>query len=209
MQRMGGGSCPCSGGLLKGGGNNPSCGCDMQAGWPSASVLPRGGTSMQGGKWNFNEFNLALTKNGRTRHLRGRWNNNRNSNRRTNNTNNNNGNGDSRISRITSAPSTLSFPSTRRSGSTRRSRSSRRSRSTRRTPRSPLYAPQSPQYAPQTPPYGSQILSGLSQPQSPAYEPVSPQYEPVSPIYSVGGRKTKKHGKRCSCFTCMFKKMKL
>lgn len=55
MQRMGGGGCPCSGGLLKGGskqrggGNNPSCGCDMQAGWPSASVLPRGGTTMQSG----------------------------------------------------------------------------------------------------------------------------------------------------------------
>ena len=50
MQKQGGGNCPCSGGLLKGGGNNPSCGCDMQAGWPSASVLPRGGPTMQGGK---------------------------------------------------------------------------------------------------------------------------------------------------------------
>lgn len=58
---------------MGGGGNNPSCGCDMQAGWPSASVFPRGGLQ-GGGNWNFNEFNLALTKNGKTRHLRGKWN---------------------------------------------------------------------------------------------------------------------------------------
>ena len=56
----------------RGGGNNPSCGCDMQAGWPPASEFPRGG--LQGGGWDFNEFNLALTKNGKTRHLKGKWN---------------------------------------------------------------------------------------------------------------------------------------
>jgi hypothetical protein len=60
----------------RGGGNDPSCGCDMQAGWPPASEFPRGG--LQGGGWNFNEFNLALTKNGKTRHLRGKWNGNSN-----------------------------------------------------------------------------------------------------------------------------------
>jgi len=57
----------------QGGGNDPTCGCDMQAGWPSASQFPRGG--LQGGGWNFNEFNLAVTKHGKTRHLKGKWNN--------------------------------------------------------------------------------------------------------------------------------------
>ncbi len=33
-----------------GGGNNPTCGCDMQAGWPSASELPRGGIQGGGGR---------------------------------------------------------------------------------------------------------------------------------------------------------------
>jgi hypothetical protein len=56
----------------QGGGNDPTCGCDMQAGWPSASQFPRGG--LQGGGFDFNEFNLALTKNGKTRHLKGKWN---------------------------------------------------------------------------------------------------------------------------------------
>jgi hypothetical protein len=79
---------------MGGGGNNPSCGCDMQAGWPPASEFPRGG--LQGGGkrggavMNFNEFNLALSKNGRTRHLRGRWNNNNNGNNYTNTMNNGN-----------------------------------------------------------------------------------------------------------------------
>ncbi len=83
MQRMGGG------------GNDPSCGCDMQAGWPPASTFPRGGLQ-GGGNWNFNEFNLALTKNGKTRHLKGKWNNgmnsvySNNSNRNSNNSNKNN-----------------------------------------------------------------------------------------------------------------------
>jgi hypothetical protein len=67
MQKMGGGK-------YRGGGNDPTCGCDMQAGWPSASTFPRGGLQ-GGGNWNFNEFNLALTKNGKTRHLKGKWNN--------------------------------------------------------------------------------------------------------------------------------------
>lgn len=48
MQRMGGG------------GNDPSCGCDMQAGWPSASTFPRGG--LQGGR-RINSFSLELTGN--------------------------------------------------------------------------------------------------------------------------------------------------
>jgi hypothetical protein len=76
MQRMGGG------------GNDPSCGCDMQAGWPPASELPRGGLQ-GGGNWNFNEFNLALTKNGKTKHLRGKWNTNgmRSPSMNTNNSN--------------------------------------------------------------------------------------------------------------------------
>ena len=82
MQRMGGGK-------QKGGGNDPSCGCDMQAGWPSASELPRGGLQ-GGGNWNFNEFNLALTKNGKTRHLKGKWNKNNNGMRPSMNTNNSN-----------------------------------------------------------------------------------------------------------------------
>jgi hypothetical protein len=58
---------------LGGGGNDPTCGCDTQAGWPSPSELPRGGIQ-GGGTMNFNDFNLALTKNGKTRHLRGKWN---------------------------------------------------------------------------------------------------------------------------------------
>jgi hypothetical protein len=91
MQRMGGGK-------QRGGGNDPTCGCDMQAGWPPASELPRGGLqgggslatpSHRGGNWNFNEFNLALTKNGKTRHLKGKWNNN-NSNQNMNMNINNN-----------------------------------------------------------------------------------------------------------------------
>lgn len=82
MQRMGGGK-------HRGGGNDPSCGCDMQAGWPSASELPRGGLQ-GGGNWNFNEFNLALTKNGKTRHLKGKWNKNNNGMRPSMNTGNSN-----------------------------------------------------------------------------------------------------------------------
>ena len=84
MQRMGGGKYR---GKHSGGGNDPSCGCDMQAGWPSASELPRGGLQ-GGGNWNFNEFNLALTKNGKTRHLKGKWNKNNNGMRPSMNTSN-------------------------------------------------------------------------------------------------------------------------
>jgi hypothetical protein len=52
-----------------GGGNDPSCGCDMQAGWPPASEFPRGG--LQGGG-AINSFNLALTNNeGKITHYRG------------------------------------------------------------------------------------------------------------------------------------------
>ena len=71
MQKVGGAK---RGGKQRGGGNDPSCGCDMQAGWPPASQFPRGGLQ-GGGSLNFNEFNLALTKNGKTRHLKGKWNN--------------------------------------------------------------------------------------------------------------------------------------
>jgi hypothetical protein len=84
-----------------GGGNDPTCGCDTQAGWPSAAELPRGGIQ-GGGTMNFNEFNLALTKNGKTRHLRGTWNKNNNG-KNTRRNNNNNGNGRP----MTSAPPTL------------------------------------------------------------------------------------------------------
>jgi hypothetical protein len=112
MQRVGGAR------KQKGGGNNPSCGCDMQAGWPSASELPRGGLQ-GGGNMNFNEFNLALSKNGKTKHLRGKWNknngngnNNSNNNRkatqknnnRKNNTNNTNNTNINTISSINATP---------------------------------------------------------------------------------------------------------
>lgn len=56
-----------------GGGNDPSCGCDMQAGWPPASQFPRGG--VQGGG-AINSFNLALTNNeGKVTHYKGKRNN--------------------------------------------------------------------------------------------------------------------------------------
>lgn len=64
MQRMGGG------------GNNPSCGCDMQAGWPPASQFPRGG--LQGGGLNNMKsanFQFSLTnKSGKQHKYKGRIN---------------------------------------------------------------------------------------------------------------------------------------
>jgi hypothetical protein len=114
MQRMGGGK-------QKGGGNDPTCGCDLQAGWPSASALPRGG--LQGGgnntTKNIQEFNLRFRrKNGTEMHYEGtrvnNSNNNNNNTRKNNNTTNNNTNTtaienepEETISQtVTSAPST-------------------------------------------------------------------------------------------------------
>jgi len=54
MQKMGGGK-------QRGGGNDPTCGCDMQAGWPSASELPRGG--LQGGGSGMKQANFSLSWN--------------------------------------------------------------------------------------------------------------------------------------------------
>lgn len=190
MQRQGGGSCPCSGGLLKGGsnhrggGNDPTCGCDMQAGWPSN--LPRGGiqgggskvtTDQRGGNWNFNEFNLALTKNGKTRHLRGKWNKNKTSRKKSYITS-------KKTRRVTSAPSRLSR---------RRSQSTLMPRTPTSLPRRPNYRPQTPPYESQTPPYGT------------AFTPRNNNTN----LLEGGRHKGKKHGKGCTCFLCMFKKMKV
>lgn len=54
MQRQGGGK-------QRGGGNDPTCGCDMQAGWPPASTFPRGG--LQGGAIKNAKFSFSLTNN--------------------------------------------------------------------------------------------------------------------------------------------------
>ena len=54
MQKQGGGK-------QRGGGNDPTCGCDMQAGWPSASELPRGG--LQGGGSGMKQANFSLSWN--------------------------------------------------------------------------------------------------------------------------------------------------
>lgn len=78
MQRMGGGK-------QTGGGNDPTCGCDMQAGWPSASALPRGGLQGGGTLNNINGFRLNLMKkNGKVVHFNGK----RKGNNNTNNNNN-------------------------------------------------------------------------------------------------------------------------
>lgn len=79
-----------------GGGNDPSCGCDMQAGWPPASEFPRGGLQGGGALNEINSFNLALTnKTGKTVHYKGKKNGNNNNNTNSmmsNNTNNNTNN---------------------------------------------------------------------------------------------------------------------
>ena len=54
MQRQGGGR-------QRGGGNDPTCGCDMQAGWPPASTFPRGG--LQGGGIQEANFSFSLKNN--------------------------------------------------------------------------------------------------------------------------------------------------
>jgi hypothetical protein len=59
MQKMGGGK-------QRGGGNDPTCGCDMQAGWPSASSFPRGG--LQGGGIKEANFSLSWNNNEGKRH---------------------------------------------------------------------------------------------------------------------------------------------
>jgi hypothetical protein len=65
----------------------------MQAGWPSASVFPRGGLQGGGGLNNINSFNLALVnKTGKTTHFRGRRNQNLNSNNAMNTNSNMNNN---------------------------------------------------------------------------------------------------------------------
>ena len=95
--------------------------------------------SYRGGNWNFNEFNLALTKNGRTRHLRGRWN--ANGNRRSNNNNNNsnNGNSNSNNSNNNSNNGNEYVPPSPIS-----------------TPRTPNYEPRTPNYEPETPNYAAE-----------------------------------------------------
>lgn len=61
MQRMGGG------------GNDPTCGCDMQAGWPSAATFPRGG--LQGGGVKHANFSVSWENNeGKTHKYKGRIN---------------------------------------------------------------------------------------------------------------------------------------
>jgi hypothetical protein len=59
MQKMGGGK-------QRGGGNDPTCGCDMQAGWPSASSFPRGG--LQGGGIKEANFSLSWNNNEGKKH---------------------------------------------------------------------------------------------------------------------------------------------
>lgn len=70
------------GGKQNGGGNDPTCGCDLQAGWPSASALPRGG--LQGG--GISRFNLNVeNESGKHMHFRGERVNKNNNNTNTNN----------------------------------------------------------------------------------------------------------------------------
>ncbi len=222
MQRQGGGSCPCSGGLLKGGssqrggscpctggllqaggGNNPSCGCDMQAGWPSTSELPRGGIQ-GGGNWNFNEFNLALTKNGRTRHLRGKWNKNKTSTRSSYN-------GivtrkKRKTRRVTSAPSSVKKT---------RSTPKIKSFTTKTSPKTYSIISKSSNYTPRTPYFPSTPNTRNMSPVPNNFVPQTPPYLNKTPRNNnttnlEGGRhKGKKHGKGCPCFMCMFKKMKV
>jgi hypothetical protein len=113
MQRMGGG------------GNDPSCGCDMQAGWPSASVFPRGG--LQGG--GISSFNVNLiNESGKHMRFHGeRMNNNSSPSANTPTANLN-----SAMARKT--PKTPRTPSPMNNG-----------------PRTPPYAPETPNYAEQTP----------------------------------------------------------
>ncbi len=58
MQKQGGGK---RNGKQQGGGNDPTCGCDMQAGWPPASSFPRGG--LQGGAIKEAKFSFSYNDN--------------------------------------------------------------------------------------------------------------------------------------------------
>ena len=192
----------------RGGGNNPSCGCDMQAGWPSAAELPRGGIQ-GGGSWNFNEFNLALTKNGKTRHLRGKWNknngnmksnnnntntkknnNNKNNNNKKNNNNSNNNKKNNNSRRITSAPPNLDklmyegkvYETNRETGDTYEN-GEYVGKYVRPNSGKPYLErnTQANNYGPRTPNYG---------PQTPNYGPRTPNYGPRTPNYGPQTPKT-------------------
>lgn len=250
MQRMGGG------------GNDPSCGCDMQAGWPSASELPRGGVQ-GGGNWNFNEFNLALTKNGKTRHLKGKWNTNngmnvsqntmnsnlklntpknnnmnknntknnkKNNNNTKNNKKNNKNNNNKRNNTTrptTSAPPDLEklmfegkvYETDRKTGNTYENGeyvgkyirpNSGKPYLDRATPRTPNYKPETPNYAP---PDAEEDSNEGSSEEYDTEENNTNVKTPKS-LSMNGGRRTRrrrtqKHGKRCPCLLCSFRKLKM
>jgi hypothetical protein len=213
------------GGKQRGGGNNPSCGCDMQAGWPSASQLPRGGLQ-GGGNWNFNEFNLALSKNGKTKHLRGKWNKNNNGNRQTmnndnngnkrntmrNNTNNNNNNNANRntTNKRNTMKNNNALPPSNLDKLMYEGKLYETDRRTGKTYENGTYV-------------GTYVRPNSGKPylnrevnENSAYEYDTEEMNngngkaPKTLMMNGGkrGKGTRKHGKRCSCLLCTFKQLK-
>jgi len=217
-----------------GGGNDPSCGCDLQAGWPSAAELPRGGLQGGGGANNVNRFNLALVnKTGKTTHFRGY----RNQNMENNNNNNNNSmnsmNSNTSMNSMNSNTSMNSMNSnnsmsinnsmnlennmssaemkkvvlngkryfTTANGNTyTRSAKGKKGNYVGKIVRSNN---------------GSQKINS-SLPESLGLPPNLEDYDSTNvkvpggtPLSQDGGGKTRKHGKKCGCFSCIFKKLKI
>ncbi len=197
----------------------------MQAGWPSASEFPRGGLQ-GGGSWNFNEFNLALTKNGRTRHLRGRWNNGNTMNNNNNNNNNNNGNGNTKRKHKTKRRTTSAAPALKKlafkgemyetntkTGATYKNgnyvgtyvRPASGKPYIDFSPKTPEYGPPNSPMSPKTPEYGMT---------TPPYEYDEVESTKTPKTLTQNGGKPKatrkrKHKKGCTCFFCSFRTLKL
>ncbi len=243
-----------------GGGNNPSCGCDMQAGWPPASEFPRGG--IQGGGRRIEDFKLQLRmNNGTVQRYKGTRNNNNNNtssarslkkmpisgkpyyvNKKTRRvytmlSNGKVGNNVGTL-KVKKGKKTIVSNSNSNSNSTTSKMTNEynfASESTiPKTPMTPPYGPMTPPYGPMTPPYGPMTPPygpmtppygpktpktpktppyGPKTPKTPPYSPETPNYntdEFQTPLSQEGGAKKRRtHTRKCGCFLCSFKKLKL
>ncbi len=189
----------------RGGGNDPTCGCDMQAGWPPASEFPRGG--LQGGSRRL-KLNCRVVKN-----------NNKNNNRasRNNNNNNNNNTGTLPNSIPSSAPTrsmkkmaykgkryfvnrgtrkVYSMLSNGKVGTEVGSLKMKNGRKTLVRTNKPITS---------MPPPLTNNMNGED------YENVEESMSGTQPLSQEGGKRsrTRKHKSKCGCFLCSFKKLKV
>jgi hypothetical protein len=222
-----------------GGGNDPSCGCDLQAGWPSPSELPRGGLQGGGAVNNINSFNLALVnKTGKKTRFRGYRNQNMTNNNNSNvsmmsNNNNNNTNVSMMSNNSNVSMNSMMTNNSDVSMNTNNSMNLENNMSSAEMKKVVLngkryfttangntytrsakgkkgnYVGKIVRSNNGSQKINSSLPESLGLPPNLEDDFTNVKVPGGTPLSQDGGGKTRKHGKKCGCFSCIFKNLKI